>query len=67
MAETSTSPERLLVDTNEAARMLSIAPRTLWGLTASGDIPCIRIGRSVRYDPRDLRVWIEAQKAGGRG
>ncbi len=67
MNDTGTRSERLLVNTNEAARMLSIAPRTLWSLTASGEIPSIRIGRSVRYDPGDLRVWIEAQKAGSRG
>lgn len=62
MNDTGTRSERLLVNTNEAARMLSIAPRTLWGLTAAGEIPAVRIGRAVRYDPRDLRAWLDAKK-----
>ncbi|MCH8343174.1 MAG: helix-turn-helix domain-containing protein [Planctomycetes bacterium] len=46
----------------EAARVLAISPRKLWSLTDCGEIPCVRIGRSVRYDPVDLSNWIEAKK-----
>lgn len=49
----------------EAAEELAISPRTLWSLTDSGSIPCVRIGRSVRYDPADLRRYVDAQKEGG--
>ena len=52
-------PERLLVTAREAARMLSISERTLWGST----IPKVRIGqRGVRYDVQDLFAWIAIQK-----
>lgn len=54
--------ERLLLPPNDAAQTLSISPRTLWGLTQAGEIPCIRIGRAVRYDPADLRAWIDRRK-----
>jgi excisionase family DNA binding protein len=54
---------RLLWTCREAAAALSISERTLWSLTKSGDMPCVRIGRSVRYDPEDIRSWIDAQKA----
>jgi excisionase family DNA binding protein len=57
-------PNALLVTVEEASRMLCCSPRTLWGMTQRGEIPRVRIGRSVRYDPADLRRWIEAQKAG---
>jgi excisionase family DNA binding protein len=53
---------RLLWNSHEAAAALSISLRTLWTLTDEGKIPCIRIGRSVRYDPEDIRRWIESQK-----
>jgi excisionase family DNA binding protein len=53
----------LLVTAAEAAKALAISPRKLWALTQSGEIPCVRIGRAVRYDPTDLRTWIEARKA----
>lgn len=54
---------RLLITSREAATLLSISERTLWTLTNKGDLPCVRIGRSVRYDPRDLEVWIERHKS----
>lgn len=52
--------EPLLVDAKSAARLLSIGLRQLWSLTACGAIPSRRIGRSVRYSPDELRVWISA-------
>ncbi len=54
---------RLLMTPDEAAGALTISPRKLWAMTNCGEIPCVRIGRSVRYDPDDLRLWIEEQKA----
>ncbi len=54
-----------LLRSTEAAAYLSISPRTLWTLTKRGDIPCVRIGRSVRYDRRDLEAWIQRAKESG--
>ena len=45
-----------------AARLLSISARTLWSLTASRQIPHLRIGRALRYPLPDLLAWIEARK-----
>lgn len=58
-------PVPLLVNTVDAAAMLAISPRKLWELTNCGAIPCVRIGRSVRYSPDDLRVWIDSRKETG--
>ena len=52
---------RLLMDTHETARALSISERKLWELTNKGQIPCVRIGRRVLYDPRALQVWIDGR------
>ena len=54
--------QRLLLKPNEAAEMLAISPRLLWTITDSGALPCLRIGRLVRYDPTDLKAWVNAQK-----
>lgn len=54
--------EPLLVKPAEAARLISLSERNLWGRTASGEIRCIRIGRSVRYRVDDLKAWIESQQ-----
>ena len=56
------SPQGLLLTPGDAAKALSIGTRTLWGLTKRGEIPCVRIGRAVRYDPRDLAAWISKKK-----
>ncbi len=62
---TDTTPElpRLALRPREAAKTLSISERTLWSITSPrGSLPCIHIGRSIRFDPRDLLVWIDGQK-----
>lgn len=55
----------LLLTAPQAAKALAISARTLWTLTARGEVPAIRIGRSVRYAPNDLRLWIESQRNKG--
>jgi excisionase family DNA binding protein len=53
----------LLIDVREVARLTALSPRTIWQLTNDGKLRAVRIGRSVRYDPADLRLWIDSQKA----
>jgi excisionase family DNA binding protein len=66
-ASTVAPPSRssLLVTAREAAKMLSVCEKTLWSLTARGEIPVVRIGRSVRYSLADLNHWIEKTKSIG--
>lgn len=61
---TSTNPA-LLLTPQQAAETLAISQRKLWGLTASGEIPSLKIGRLVRYPVNDLKRWIDSQKKGG--
>lgn len=61
---TEAAPTRLLLTARDAAKALAISDRTLWALTKQGEIECVRIGRSVRYDPRDLTTFINRQKRG---
>ncbi len=61
-----TATEPLLMTTKQAARALTISERTLYSLTKSGAIPAVRLGpRGLRYDPADLRRWIESAKERG--
>lgn len=55
--------DSLLWTSRQAAKALAISERKLWELTNKGAIPCVRIGRAVRYDPADIRTWIENQKS----
>jgi excisionase family DNA binding protein len=65
MIPTGMNPGQLLISPKDVAAILSISPRKLWSLTASGEIPHLKIGRSVRYPLTDLQQWIELQKKGG--
>lgn len=55
----------LLLNPERTAEALAISPRKLWSLTSSGEIPHVRIGRSVRYSIGDLQDWIKSQTKGG--
>ena len=60
--KTDQTQEALLLKPNEAANKLQVSARTLWQLKKDGKLPCIRIYRSVRYDPNDITKFIENQK-----
>ncbi|MCL5280495.1 MAG: helix-turn-helix domain-containing protein [Planctomycetes bacterium] len=64
---TEQTVEPLLLTVRQAAKTLSISERTLFTLTQDGDIPAVRFGRSVRYDPVDLRAWINSAKKSQAG
>jgi excisionase family DNA binding protein len=52
--------EPLLMEV-QAAKLLSVSPRTLqnWRIAGEGP-PFIRIGRAIRYRREDILRWIEA-------
>ena len=54
----SEETEPLLLDSRAAAKSLGVSTSTLWNYTKSGEIPSVKIGRSVRYDPVDLKSWM---------
>jgi len=53
----------LLLMARDAAKLLAVSERTLWGLTVPrGPIPSIKIGRSVRYSLTDLHAFVDARR-----
>ncbi len=58
---------KLLLSAREAARALSISPRSLWSLTAPrGPIRCVRLAGRVLYNPETLRLFIVHQEEAAR-
>jgi excisionase family DNA binding protein len=49
---------RLLIDASEVARITSLSRRTVERLTASGEIPSIKIKGARRYLVRDIEDWL---------
>jgi excisionase family DNA binding protein len=57
-----------LVTPKQAAAALAVSPRTLWQLTASGELTALRLpgrgkARTIRYAVADLKRWIHDTKA----
>jgi excisionase family DNA binding protein len=63
MVATTNPVEPLLLTMQETTKALCLSDRTIRELTKRGERRCIRQGRAVRYDPADLRAWIEQKKS----
>jgi excisionase family DNA binding protein len=48
-----------LLDSDEAAALLKIHPKTLQRMARRGEIEAIRIGKLWRFRASDLAHWIE--------
>ena len=55
-------PIAYLFTSSETAEVLAISTTKLAEMTKAGEIPCVRIGRAVRYDRKDLTALIEKSK-----
>jgi excisionase family DNA binding protein len=55
----------LLIDAKAAARLLGIGERLLGLMTASGEIPSLKVRRRRLYPVESLRRWIEVRSGGG--
>jgi excisionase family DNA binding protein len=47
-----------LLDTQRAAALLGIHPKTLQKLTRAGTVPCHRIGDLWRFRASELDTWL---------
>jgi excisionase family DNA binding protein len=56
--------EKILLRPVEAAEAIGIGRSKVYELLASGQLPSVRIGSSVRIPVEGLREWIAAQVAG---
>ncbi len=55
--------EPLLLRPTEVATLLGLGRSTIFALLAAGELPVIRIGRSVRVPRGALEHWIEEHRA----
>ncbi len=55
--------EPLLLRPTEVATLLGLGRSTIFALLAAGDLPVIRIGRSVRVPRAALELWIDERRA----
>jgi excisionase family DNA binding protein len=53
--------DTMLLKPEEAASLLRVGRTKLFQLVWSGELPVVRIGRSVRLPRAELERWIEAR------
>lgn len=57
-----------LLDVDSAASYLGVTPRWVRRAVAERRIPHVKVGRYVRFDPADLKAYLERQRVpAGRG
>jgi excisionase family DNA binding protein len=61
LSEVRAFPEkegRLLLTVNEAAKQLRLSKTYIYQMIATGKLPSIRIGRSLRISTEGMMAWI---------
>ena len=56
--------EPLLIRAEEAAKLLGLGRSKVFQMIAVGELPVVRMGRSVRVPRAELVRWIESRTAG---
>lgn len=56
-------PRLLLLGVPEAAEFLDVSKRSVYRLTASGQLPAYRVGRQLRFDEDELRRVLRERRA----
>ena len=51
-----------ILDAQQAATYLLMHPKTLQRMAREGHVPCIRLGRFVRFRLSTLDVWLRAKE-----
>ena len=54
---------RKLLTPDEVAEMLRIARKTVVVMAREERIPCIRVGRFVRFDRAEIDRWINSHRS----
>jgi excisionase family DNA binding protein len=66
VSTTNGQPEKLLLDTEEAAQFLNVPPTWLASMAREGKIKSIKLGHYVRFARADLEAFILEMKDRGQ-
>jgi excisionase family DNA binding protein len=53
-----------LLDVERAAELLNVRVSWIRGATRTGYLPCLKVGKHVRYTRSMLEAWLAEQRAG---
>ena len=60
---TSIGDSRRLLSIGQLSQQLGVSVKTLYGWVCLRQIPYVKMGRLVKFDPRDIARWIETKKS----
>jgi excisionase family DNA binding protein len=55
-----------LLAPEEAAELLVVTPRQVLALARAGELPCVKVGRFVRFRRESLDRWVEESEREAR-
>lgn len=55
-----------LLTSQDAAELLSVRASWIYEAVRDGRLPCVRIGRHIRFLRGDLERWVSEQRDAGR-
>jgi excisionase family DNA binding protein len=67
MTTETISTDTLALRPREAAKALGVSERSLWEWTHRGDIPHVRVGRTILYPVDALRDWLRQHAEVAKG
>ncbi len=50
-----------LLDASSAAELLAVKPSWIYEAVRNGQLPCLKIGRHIRFTQRMLEDWLSSQ------
>lgn len=53
-----------MVDIHALAKELNVSESWIYFQVAQKKIPCVRLGRSIRFDPGEIHKWLETKRIG---
>jgi excisionase family DNA binding protein len=56
--------EKMLLKPEEVQKVLCIGRSKVYEMLATGELPCIRVGRCIRVSKASLDKWIECHETG---
>lgn len=60
----SSAAHESLWNVRRTAGFLGLHEKTVYDMVARGELPVVRVGRLLRFDPRDMTRWVSARKEG---
>ena len=51
-----------LLKAEDIARLLSVRPSWVYDKVRSGELPCLHVGRHIRFTRRLIEHWLEDQR-----